>query len=90
MKILKPVDKPVNNSTLPPVAWYYIHALTDYKKRIVYVRRVGDSLVITIPAMLARRQDLQRGDEVLFSEFKTGLSVTKLEYGAKRHAYQLD
>ena len=80
----------MDNSTPAPLACYDVYAMILYKNRIVLVRFVGSSLVVTIPALLARACDLARGDEVLFQMFKTGLSITKLGHGDKRLANRPD
>ena len=76
----------MDNFYYPLVVCYYVYVMPTFKQRIVLVRRVGSSLTITIPATIARAYDLDRGDEVLYSLFDGGLSVTKLEHGDKRLA----
>ena len=86
MEIVKTGDKPVDNFPPSPVVWYCVYTMPTWKQRIVLVRRVGSSLTITIPATIARAYDLDRGDEILYSLYEGGLSVTKIEHGAKRLA----
>jgi len=56
-------------------------------RKIIKVRYVGDTLVLTIPTEMIRESGIKKGDKVMITyEKENGFTVTKEECGTRNEA----
>ena len=67
--------QPVDNSSPTLPRWCGVYCSLMNKDRISKVRKVGNSLVITVPSDILRVCEIARGDEVIFGIDEKGQVV---------------